>query len=133
MVRAAPVVSLLLIPVVAVRLAGECREDPAVQMDEQAAESHLLAKKNPELPPERLRLFRTHRVVVLVTVDREGAICDARAVRGPEDLRQPAERAVRKHWKFRPFLVNWKPDVAQFPVTVDFVRPGTEPQLKAEL
>jgi hypothetical protein len=133
MVRTSAILSQLLIPAVAIMLAGECREEPGVQMDERAAESHLLAKKNPKLPPGGLKLFRAHRVVVLVTVDREGAICNARAVRGPEDLRGPAERAVRRHWKYRPFLVNWKPVVAQFPVTVDFVRRSAEPELKAAL
>ena len=111
--------------------AGECREGPAVQMDERAAESHLVARKNPELPPSRSKLLRTERVVVLVTVDRGGAICDVKAVQGPKDLHQPAVNAVRKHWKFRPFLVDWKPVVAQFPVSVIFIRLRTEPELRA--
>jgi hypothetical protein len=112
-------------------MAGECREKPAVQMDERAAESHLVARKNPELPSSRSKLLRSDRVVVLVTVDRDGAICHARAVTGPKDLRALAVSAVRKHWRFRPFLVDWKPVVAQFPVSVRFVRLRTEPKLRA--
>ena len=116
-----------------VALAGACREKPSVQMDERAAQSHLLAKKDPELPAGDGMLVRARRVVVLVTVDREGTICDAKAVRGPEELREAAARAVKKHWKFRPFLVDWKPVVAQFPVSVRFVRLRTEPELKVSL
>jgi hypothetical protein len=100
-------------------------------MDERAAESHLVARKNPELPSSRSKLLRSDRVVVLVTVDRDGAICHARAVTGPKDLRALAVSAVRKHWRFRPFLVDWKPVVAQFPVSVRFVRLRTEPKLRA--
>jgi hypothetical protein len=112
--------------------AGECREKPEVQMDERAAQSHIVSSRNPELPPGRARLLDEDRVVVVVIVDRAGAICDARAVRGPWDLRDLAVQAVKQHWKFRPFLVNWKPVVAQFPVTVRFVRLKPEPPLRAE-
>ena len=111
--------------------AAECREAPSVQMDERAGESHLLAKEDPELPTSGDKLIRARKVVVLVTVDREGAICDVKPVEGPLELRQAAVKAVKKHWKYRPFLVNWKPVVAQFPVTVRFTRPKTEPELKA--
>jgi len=114
-------------------MASECREKPAVQMDERAAESHLVARKDFKLPSSRSKLLRSDRVVVLVTVDRNGAVCDARAVKGPKDLRSLAVRSVRKHWKFRPFLVDWKPVVAQFPVSVRFVRPRNEPVLSAAL
>lgn len=112
-------------------LAGACREKPGVQMDERAAESHLITKKDPELPAGGAKLVRVRQVVVLVTVDREGAICDARPVSGPEELRKAAARAVKKHWKYRPFLVNWEPVVAQFPVSVNFIRRGGEPELRA--
>lgn len=111
--------------------AAQCREAPSVLMDERAGESHLLAKKDPELPAGVDKLLRVREVVVLVTVDREGAICDVRAVEGPPELRRAAVRAVKKHWKYRPFLVNWKPVVARFPVRVRFTRPKSEVQLKA--
>ena len=114
-------------------MASECREKPAVQMDERAAESHLVARKDFKLPSSRSKLLRSDRVVVLVTVDPNGVICDARAVTGPKDLRALAVSAVRKHWRVRPFLVDWKPVVAQFPVSVRFVRPRNEPVLSAAL
>ncbi len=123
----------LLIFLAPTALAAACREKPEVQMDERSGESHLVAKKNPELPPSHSRLLRLHRVVVVVTVDREGAICDAKAVRGPEDLRGLAVSAVKKHWKYRPFLVDWEPVVAQFPVSVTFVRLRAAPELRAGL
>ena len=122
-------VLVLLSPVVC---AGQCGETPAVEMSERTAESHLLEKKDPELPAGSDKLVRVRVVVVLVTVDREGAICDARAVRGPEELREAAVEAVKKHWKYRPFLVNWKPVVARFPVTVTFARPKADTTRKAD-
>jgi hypothetical protein len=112
--------------------AAQCGETPAVEMDERTAKSHLLAKREPELPAGVDRLLRRRVVIVLVTVDREGAICDARPVRGPEELRKAAVEAVKKHWKYRPFLVNWKPVVARFPVSVTFAAPKKEPNLKAK-
>lgn len=113
--------------------ARECREKVEVQMDERAAESHIVASKNPELPPSHSKLLRSEKVVVLVIVDRKGTVCNARAIKGPEELRELATDAVRKHWKFRPFLVNWKPVVAQFPVTIRFVRLRGEPEVRAAL
>lgn len=112
-------------------LAGQCTDKPTVQMDERAAESHVVARRNPQLPPGRSTLIRTDRVVVLVTVDRAGSVCDAKAVRGPSDLRDLAVKAVKEHWKFRPFLIDWKPVVAQFPMTVLFIRVENPPQLRA--
>jgi hypothetical protein len=112
--------------------AAQCREAPTVQMDERAAESHLLAKKDPELTARGDQRIRLRRVVVLVTVDRKGVICDVRPVEGPKELQQIAVKAVKKYWKYRPFLVNWKPVVAQFPVSITFVDPKPEPELKAQ-
>ncbi len=131
MMRLSPSLMALVLLAPAV-CAGQCGETPAVEMNERTANSHLLAKKDPELPAGSDRLIHVRVVVVLVTVDREGAICDARAVRGPEALREAAVEAVNKHWKFRPFLVNWKPVVARFPVSVTFAKPKAEPTRKAD-
>jgi hypothetical protein len=79
----------------------------------------------------KLALLR--KVSLLVTVDREGTICEVRAVAGPKELRRLAIRTVRKHWRYRPFLVDWKPVVARFPVSVRFVLPQGEPRLTARL
>ena len=112
-------------------LDARCAEKPGVLMDERTAETHLLAKKDPVLPSNPPRLARMEKVVLLVTVDRKGVICDVKAVRGPKRLRRIAVRTVKEHWRYRPFLLNWKPVVAKFPVTVHFALPKEEPHVTA--
>ncbi len=110
---------------------AQCRETPTVLMDERTAETHLLARKDLELPTNAPRFADVKKVTLLVTVDRKGTICDARPVAGPQELRSRAVRAVKAHWRYRPFLVDWKPVVARFPVTVRFVTRKAEPRLMA--
>ncbi len=95
-----------------------CPEKPTVQMDEFTARSHLTAKRDVELPAALSRFTRPQVVMLLVTVDRRGSICDLRPVAGPAELQREAMKVVKKHWRFRPFRVDWKPVVVQFPVTV---------------
>ncbi len=90
-------------------------------MDERTAESHLLAKKDFVLPEEAPRHFRIEKVVVLITVDRDGDVCEVKAWKGRKDLRLSAVQIVKEHWRYRRFLVDWKPVVAQFPGTVNFL------------
>jgi hypothetical protein len=119
---------LIFISGIARPCAAECSERPTVMMSESTAETHLLARKYPDLPAHVGPLARIQEVTVLVTVDRKGAICEARALKGPRELRQAAVRTVQAHWRYRPFRVNWKPVVVQFPVTVKFVIPKGEPR-----
>jgi hypothetical protein len=110
---------------------AQCGETPTVLMDERTAETHLLARRDLELSTNAPGLAGVKKVTLLVTVDREGAICDAQPVAGPPELRSRAVRAVKMHWRYRPFLVDWKPVVARFPVTVRFVTRKPEPRLMA--
>jgi hypothetical protein len=110
---------------------AQCRESPTVLMDERTAETHLLARKDPELPTNAPRFVGVKKVMLLVTVDRKGRICEVRPVAGQQELRSRAVRAVKQHWRYRPFLVDWKPAVARFPVTVRFVSRKAEPGLMA--
>lgn len=96
-------------------------------MDEPTAASHLLSKQGPALPEAIPVLTRIRKVVLLVTVDRKGGVCDVKPVWGPPELRKPARQIVKDHWRYRPFLVDWKPVVAQFPVTVIFLPPKRDP------
>jgi len=111
--------------------ASGCPETPSVLMDERTAETHLLSKQDPVLPAPVPALAHVRKVVLLVTVDRQGIICDVRPVAGPKALRRVAVNTVKKHWRYRPFLVDWKPVVARFPVSVKFVLPKSEPRLTA--
>jgi hypothetical protein len=110
-----------------------CEEKPTVWMDERTAASHLLSKRDLEVPAA-FPLARVNEVKLLVTVDRDGAICDVRAMAGPKELRPAAVQIVWNHWRYRRFLVDWKPTVVQFPVTVRTapVRSGTPPVTIAE-
>jgi len=108
--------------------AAVCGETPAVQMDERTAASHLLAKKDLVLPKQMPEDFRIEKVVLIITVDREGTICQVKPTSGPKHLRKAAVRTVKEHWRYRRFLVNWKPVVAQFPVTVKFLLPKEPPR-----
>jgi len=110
---------------------AQCRESPTVLMDESTAETHLLARKDLELPTNAPRLAGVKKVTLLVTVDRKGTICDVRPVAGPRELRNRAARAVKQHWRYQPFLVDWKPVVARFPATVRFVSRKAESGLTA--
>jgi hypothetical protein len=100
---------------------AQCPEEPTVLMDEQTASSHLMARRDAVLPEALRERDRVWDVVLLVTVDRQGRICAARPVAGRVSLREAAEKVVKSHWRFRPFVVNWKPVVVQFPVTVRFM------------
>jgi len=120
---------MLAVPVAA---AAQCRETPTVQMDERTARSHLLVKKDLVLPERIPKRFRIEKVVLLITVDREGAICEVQAKTGPKGLRHSAVQTVKEHWRYRRFLVDWKPVVAQFPVTVKFLLPKAPPSETAQ-
>ncbi|HUU13628.1 MAG TPA: energy transducer TonB [Terriglobia bacterium] len=112
-------------------VAAQCSEEPTVLMDERTAESHLLSKKDLVLPADVPELARVRAVVLLVTVDREGTICAVKPVLGPKELQEAAVKTVKEHWRYRRFLLDWKPVVAQFPVTVRFMLPKNEPRLTA--
>jgi len=113
--------------------AAQCTEEPTILMDERTAESHLLAKKDLVLPADVPELAKVRTVVLLVTVDREGTICEVKPVLGPKELQGAAVKTVKVHWRYRRFLLDWKPVVAQFPVTVKFALPQKEPRLTAEM
>ncbi|MBI1940502.1 MAG: hypothetical protein HYS33_03215 [Acidobacteria bacterium] len=110
---------------------AQCSEEPTILMDERTAESHLVSKKDLGLPPELPKQVQVRTVVLLVTVDREGAICEVKPVLGPKELQETAVKTVKQHWRYRRFLLDWKPVVAQFPVTVKFALPRDEPRLTA--
>jgi hypothetical protein len=129
--RFACVLVLIGLGILPCRVSGQCREEPRIQLNERAALSHLVAKRDAVLPERWPRRARLPKVVVRVRVDRQGKICSVRAVAGPPELRPHAVRTVQRHWRFRPFRVDWKPTAAEFSVSVKFVPPRREPRLVA--
>jgi hypothetical protein len=100
---------------------AECTGKPTVWMNERTAASHLLSSRKFVFPAVVPVLARIRNVVVTVTVNRKGDICNVNAGAGPAGLRAAAEKIVRSSWRYRPFLLDRKPVVVQFPVTVHFV------------
>ena len=100
---------------------AQCPEKPTVWMSEQTSASHLLSSRKFVFPVDVPALAHIRSVVVIVTVDRKGNVCEARAKAGPRELWAAAQRVVRTSWRYRPFLLDWKPVVVQMPVTVNFV------------
>jgi hypothetical protein len=100
---------------------AECTEKPTVWMNERTAASHLLSSRKIVFPAVVPVLAHIRSVVVIVTINRTGGVCEARAEAGPTELRAAAEKIARTSWRYRPFLLDWKPVVVQIPVTVNFV------------
>lgn len=109
---------------------AQCNERPVVWMNEGTAASHLLSNLKFVFPTGVPALARIRGVVVVVTVNRKGYICKARGAAGPKELQRSAETIVKKAWRYRPFLLDGKPVVVQFPVTVNFVVSADKREVK---
>ena len=59
----------------------------------------------------------TGTVVVAIEIDKNGNVVHPRVVTGPAMLRNPVLDAVRKY-KYRPYLLNTEPIVADTTVSV---------------
>ena len=112
---------------------GVCREPPAVWMGEATAASHLLAWRDALLPAGTAHLGLRRMVVLRVTVDRQGKICEVSPVAGRRALIDTAVRTVKKHWRYRRFLVDGRPAVVQFPFTLRFVLPPEDRRIFVRL
>jgi len=99
---------------------GACREKPKALVDEAAGRSHLVAKLNPNLPADVPWVGAPPEVILRITVDRQGKICEVKPLAGPRKLLPLAVETVTRHWRFRPFLLDWKPVPVQFPLRVVF-------------
>ncbi len=129
----------------ALLLAGGCAERPeeepgsadAEHLPEAAAESLPAASAvlpvggdirrpertrfEPPMYPESARQRGEEALVILeLTLDREGAVAEARPLRGPDDLAEAAAAAARQ-WVYEPTLVDGAPTALRFAETVRFV------------
>lgn len=73
----------------------------------------------PAYPPEAKAQRIQGTVVVVLTLDTEGKVTDAKAQSGPEELR-PCALAYAKTWEFEPAKVKGKPVAARFKLTMPF-------------
>jgi protein TonB len=67
----------------------------------------LLRQVPPDYPPDARRFGISGKVIVQITIGRDGRVTNAQAINGPCGLRQAAIDAVLK-WEYRPFLISGK-------------------------
>jgi protein TonB len=82
-------------------------------------ESKLIRKIDPVYPELAKRARVTGRVILIVTVDEEGAVSDIRISSGHPLLNDAAVTAV-KQWRYSPTLLNGEPVPVTATVTVFF-------------
>jgi protein TonB len=61
-----------------------------------------------EYPPSAKSEHIEGDVVVEITINEEGNVISARAINGPDQLKEAALSAA-KRWKFKPVVLNNKP------------------------
>ena len=82
-------------------------------------EYKLIRKIDPVYPELAKRARVTGRVILIVTVDEEGAVSDIRISSGHPLLNDAAVTAV-KQWRYSPTLLNGEPVPVTATVTVFF-------------
>ena len=74
----------------------------------------------PEYPEAARERGEEALVILELTLDRAGAVAEARALRGPEELGAAAVAAAR-NWAYEPTLVEGEPAAIRFAETVRFL------------
>ncbi len=91
----------------------------AIRVGGKEAESKLIRKVDPVYPEEALHARVQGRVVLAVTINEEGLVCEARVVSGHPFLNQAAIDAV-KQWRYAPTYINDVPVPVMTTVTLHF-------------
>jgi TonB family protein len=79
-------------------------EIKGLRLGERAAAERLRTKVEPVFPAAAREQHIEGKVLVLIKLDKEGNVTDAKAYSGPEELRDAAVAAVRQ-WKYEPVVV----------------------------
>ena len=87
-----------------------------------AAEDGLLHRVEPEYPEDARQQKIQGTVVLEVQIGQDGAVEDAHVVSGPPQFAKASTDAV-KQWRFKPRLVNGRPEPMQTRVTLNFKLP----------
>ena len=90
----------------------------AIKVEEKTHASKLIYQVQPEYPQEAKRLGIEGEVMLYITVDKGGAVIDARPISGHELLTDAAIQAVRQ-WKYSPTSLSG--DLAKVESTVTIV------------
>jgi TonB family protein len=92
-------------------------------------ESKLIRRVEPVYPELAKRARVQEKVVLRITVDKEGNVSDASVISGHPLLNDAAINAVRQ-WKYSPTLLNGEPVPVMATVTIEFKLPVAEPSGK---
>ena len=84
------------------------------------AKGNLIEAPHPEYPAEARRDNVSGTVTVEIEIDEDGKVASAKAVRGPEALRDAAVKAAYKA-RFKPAVVNGKATAVSAALTYSFV------------
>ncbi len=94
----------------------------SVRLSPQEAESRLLSRVEPRLPPETVAARRAGTVVLEVQVAEDGTISNLRTLSGDPILANAASEAVR-NWRYQPYRQGNQPSQFQTDVTLNFNPP----------
>jgi len=73
----------------------------------------------PEYPPEAKAAGIQGVVELMILIDREGLPFKVEILKGPPELHANAEAFAMK-WRFHPALMNGKPEIVRFKLTVPY-------------
>jgi TonB family protein len=87
------------------------------------AETRLLARTEPEYPPDARAAHRAGNVVLEVQVAEDGSVANIRTLSGDPLLAAAAAQAVRS-WRYQPYRPHDHPSQFQTDVTLSFALPN---------
>ena len=115
---------LLALILVATMQSSPSGADAPVRLEPGAPGPRLLKSPSPELPEEAVKGWLAGPVVVEYTVDVQGRVVDATALRGDAPLTEAAIAALRK-WRHEPLVRDGRPTPFIRIVKVNF-QPGRQ-------
>ena len=80
----------------------------------------LITRREPVYPEEAKAAGITGAVAIRATIGKDGHVVSARAMSGPDVLRQAAIDAVEQ-WHYKPTMLNGEPVVTETQITLNFV------------
>ena len=111
------IVLLMLVPVS--RLPGQVSTPQRVRVSQGVAVGLLVKKVDPEYPKELKKKRIQGMVTLKILISKEGDVSKVEPVSGHPELAPLAIDAV-KQWKYKPYLLQGEPVMAETTVQVNF-------------
>ena len=111
-----------IVPESGLQRASSAEPEKLVEFSPAAAEDGLLHRVEPEYPEDARQQKIQGTVVLELEIGQDGAVEEAHVVSGPPQLAKASTDAV-KQWRFKPRLVNGRPEPMQTRVTLNFKLP----------